>query len=847
MSWKNNQFYPIASVGEHGTQVAEGLLKSYPLTRSCLSVLGKKLTESVEVGFLSAQTDVIIEGEKGRDLFLLADGQVDVLVGGQKVVSMKSPALLGDKGIINSDSTRAATIKAGSGRPCLFVKIPMDRFLRDFTTKVKSDQEFAQEVSIYAAMFQTIQDRLFSYMTHQKTLWEEANGTLTLLNIKLVGKSLEKGKTKNWDAKTWEQAKLSVKKLVGFDWPATFTTNEENLYKLMAKFLGTKMLPLKQKLSPEDYEKARARLWETWMSELAKGVVKYLPKEALPIDIGEVELFNPKLYKVKILLLLRAFEKKFPAISDKHKAEDHFGSAEKINLLDLFSYLESFANSFNIPRPNYLQGMVAQKTAQIAAKSENDFNASIVRMQTFLDKVKLMAVDLGSGEVAPVKDDFAALPKLVELIFKSYDAFLLKQETNMGKRIGTIAWYQHELPTIEDLIKCTGSKSIRQNIELAYKQLAKICGLNVPGYPSNRLFYLYNAEPGDVLSAEQLAMNHWIILSPGLTLENVQGVVTQIKPGTILGGHSWMDYAGDPKRAMTVKVRAKKAEEPKWQAGLVCFPKQEQPWSQGKLDPQRMPLYGRLAQWLSDRMLGFISELGAVRDTHFDLYTKSEEVRDFETRVQAFENQRLPLNKEQWQAIVHYLVDAIGMKPSASEPQPSETIAKATYNHLLRTIKTESPELSLDEVGNRAYTAFRLHLTEMVALAKAHDPNQNRPINKTDYFKGLEDDARRIFLRIKQSVEAGYFNLATTESPAINLIQIAEDLTNFPEAFAIFVNEWIKALEQAQVKLMLETKRYQEQAALASTTRNQYNLQELQAKLVAEGVTKLRKLLLPLY
>ncbi|MDT8446697.1 MAG: cyclic nucleotide-binding domain-containing protein [bacterium] len=844
MSWDYNRYYTLHEAGDRAAAFGEELLAAYPLTRSCLGVLGKRLVKSVQFGFFSTGQDIIIEGEKGRDLFLLCEGKVDVLVGGKQVVEMKGPTLLGDKGIIESDSTRAATIRVAKGSVCLFLKIPMGLFIKDFKAQVP-DPQFGQESAIFAAMFQTIQDRLFSYMAHQKALWEEANSLLNALNTKLIAKSLESQKNLNWDPKTWEHVKRQVNKLIGFRWPDDLDTTGPNLYAVMAKFLTLKMAPLKKRLKPEEYSMARHRLWQGWLEEIAKGVLKHLPKKALPIDIGEVELFNPKLFRVKLLTLLRSFEKRFELIEGiEHQAEAHFGKGQKINFLDLFAYLESFEAAFKIPRPNWIKALLAQKTAQIAAKSENEFNGSIVRMQSFLERVRSMSLDLGKAqEEKPV--DLAQVNRMAREMMRSYDAHMRKVEVPVGKRLGEIYYTHEEVPRGIDLVKASGSKAVRQSIEQAYNFLATTLGLNIPSLPApvaNNLFYVFRATPGDFMQPSELAANYWFPVSSGLTLKQGDKDLFFLKPGVLLGGTAWAGIAEDEAKALKVVTPARGENDPIDTAYcLICLPRQELPWEKEKWDVAQITRqYTLILQWLCDKMLSFAGDLVKERDQHYDKWIKAETVRDLERRVQEFENKPVKLTPVQGKAVIHYLRDMLSIKAGPPEGMVTNQLSKQVYNQLIRRIKTENPSLSLDEVGNQAYTKFRLHLTEMVELVRAHESGPKALPERVEVFHQIEEEMRRLFLRLKQPVEESYFSLSLTEKPMISIGSIAKNLEPYPSVFRNFAKGFLKLLEQSQINLIFETDDYRKKVAKISSIRSQFDLQALQAQSISDGVERLR-------
>ncbi|OGH01920.1 MAG: hypothetical protein A2600_09645 [Candidatus Lambdaproteobacteria bacterium RIFOXYD1_FULL_56_27] len=854
MNWQYNQYYPLAQAGPNARALGEALLQAYPLTRSCLLVLGPKLVETVQFGYFQAGHEIIKEGEKGKDLYLLCEGGVDVLVGGKIVVNMKGPTLLGDKGIVETDSTRAATIKVAKAQVCLFLKIPMDLFIKDFKSQA-ADGLFAQETAIFAAMFLTIQDRLFTYMNHQKTMWEEVNSTLNLLNTKLIAKSLENQKPLNWDPNAWGHAKRQVFKLIGFKWPDNLEANPANLYQLLAKFLSTKTAPLKTRLSPAEFTAARQRLWQGWLEEIARGVLKHLPKKALPIDIGEIELFNPKLFRVKLLTLVRTFEKKFPPSEAAQKglvslkAEDHFGKGQKVNFLELFPYLEAFDRACKIPRPNWIKAMLAQKTAQIAAKSENEFNGSLVRMQEFLERVKGMTVNLGPAQVEK-KLDTAQVNKAAKDLVRSYDAFFRNVEAPVGRRLGEIYFQPDETPRLEDLIKISGSKIIRQQIETAFGSITQALKLVVPNLPvtvMEKMLRIFRASPGDCLNPSELALNYWTPISSGASLVQGKRELFFLKSGTLLGGSAWKNLLDNEKaKALSIKVPPKgENEPPDTYYCFFCLPKSVLPWNHETLDPNQIAgQYTLILQWLTERMLGFLAELAEERDEHYEKWVKAEMITDLEKRVQDFENLPREIDGEAGKALGLYLTE-LGLTLAPGEPLVSAQVSKSVYNHLVREIKANNPALGVNEVGNQAYTKFRLHLTEMVELIKSYDSNRPKVADKTEVYQVLEDQIRRLFLRLKQPIQESYFSLGLAAKPMISIGSIAKDMETKPDMFRRFAQDFLSLLEQVQINLILETDDYHQKVSQIRSLRSQYDLESLQAQAVNDGVRKLQTLLGP--
>jgi len=846
MAWNFNQYYKLSQAGTTAISMGESLLQSYPLTRSCLTVLGHRLVESVEFGYFKAGYDIIVEGEQGKDLFLLCTGTVDVLVGGKMVVNMAGPSLLGDKGIVESSSTRAATIRVGEKQTCLFLKIPMDLFLKDFKAKV-ADALFAQESAIYAAMFQTIQDRLFTYMTHQKNLWEEAHTTLNQLNMRLISKGIENQKPANWDPNTWAQVKTFLLKLIGFKWSPELEASTPNLYKVLAKYLGVKTAPLKSRLKPDEYNLARARLWQGWIDEVAKVVAKHLPKTSLPIDIGEVELFNPKLFRVKLLTLLRSFEKKFPSSEQgQHKAEQFFGKAETINFLELSPYLDSFDQNFKVPRTQWVKALLAQKTAQIAAKSENDFNGSIVRMQGFVDRVKGMALDLGTQEV--VKEvDFAVIDHKTTEMLPSYDAFLRTSEVPVGGHLGEIIYHPDEVPKIDELIKISGSKTIRTQIEQSFHFIASTLHLSMPGLQSHlwqSFFRIYRTSASDTLPSRELGQNYWIPISNGFRLFKGTQELSKLTPGTLLGGNGWGKTPGDDQSLQVLAPEKSGSPAKPMVYCLLCLPKAGLPWNQPKWDPQQIVgKYAHLLQWVVDHLNRSIVGLVKERGESFGTWSKAELFRDLEQRVRQFENKGVQVSGKFREAIFRHLNETLGMKTDDIETNNSVTLSKQVYNFLLRRIKTNNPSMNIDEVGNQAYTQFRLNLTQMVEIYKLYDPNHKPMPQETDVFLSIENQLRRLFLKLNCSVNEGYFNFSDPLKPKVFVGKVAEDLSTSPDLFKKFTLNFIELLENVQLNLIIEAAGYQQKLGKVHSIRSQYDLAAMQNKLVSEGVQRLQSFL----
>ncbi len=108
MAFQNDIYYKISSYGSEAIHASDTLLRSYPLTKVCLDILGKKLLQTLEFGFFKPGLKIITQGEQGKDLYLMCNHVADVIVYNKVIVQMDAPALFGDKAIIDRNSTRNA-------------------------------------------------------------------------------------------------------------------------------------------------------------------------------------------------------------------------------------------------------------------------------------------------------------------------------------------------------------------------------------------------------------------------------------------------------------------------------------------------------------------------------------------------------------------------------------------------------------------------------------------------------------------------------------------------------------------------------------------------------------------
>ena len=100
-----------------------------------LEVLGRYLLNQIQIGIFSPGAKIIIQGTKGKDLFLICNHQADVIIDTKRILQLQAPILVGDKGIIDRESIRNATILISDQADSLVIKIPMELFIRSFKKK----------------------------------------------------------------------------------------------------------------------------------------------------------------------------------------------------------------------------------------------------------------------------------------------------------------------------------------------------------------------------------------------------------------------------------------------------------------------------------------------------------------------------------------------------------------------------------------------------------------------------------------------------------------------------------------------------------------------------------------
>ncbi|MCP4295265.1 MAG: cyclic nucleotide-binding domain-containing protein [Proteobacteria bacterium] len=850
-----NQYYTIAEAGEEARKLAKGLLQAYPVTRACLSILGSKLIEQLEFGFFTGGEDIIHQGKTGKELYLLCNNTVDVLVNEQVVVQMQAPVLLGDKAIVEPKSTRSATIRIAKNNTCLFIKIPMGLFLRDFKDTKIPDIRFSQETGIFYNMFEGIQKRLFEYIYLQKNLWEEVTTTLNLLNTQLLAKILDNQKPEKWGDSAWNGIKDVILKEFRFTWPDQVPTNTQNCRKIMYQILDTRFPRNKFPGSDQEYVTKKSQMWRKWLTLIGSALIKIIPKEKLPVFIGDVELFNPRNYQLRTQGLLRKVEKNFSTkvkSMEPPKIGSFFGQGENANTFNLNGYLLSFEKNFAVKHTKRTQAQIAQRTALVAAKCENEFNNSVAGMQKFLEKVQKMSIDLSQIQTVG-KVDSLQLTQDISTISKGFVSHNRKHEGYIQGSVGKISYVPKVFPTSQELVKASGSKSIRIEINKSAKNLFLALNLS-RGILSEKLmhsrFYFCEASPGFTVPPKALAKDLWIPISTGITLVRGDNELCAAQPGRIFGGRNWRvvipTNVRDESQSCHLKIPDRKPEDPlDLMFLMIVIPQEELPWERTK-NPhveEIQKVFWPMMQWRINQYLDHLLVNMQERDSHFEQGQKVQKLIHMETQLKLFETKEVSIPPREKVHVAKLCYDIVNLKVSSSDMDESNSLSKKIYNHILTQMKDTWPNLRVEERSNKAYTKWRYVLNEIVQIM---DRSMNSQSSTTEHpqpvVEVLSSNIEGI-IQLQVGPEAVKFVKILADNPQLDINGMLSSVSlNMADQVSLF-NRISEEMEDSLLQIIEERKKYIDLYEKISASRPTTDDSELEMKVITEMSEKLTAVL----
>ncbi|MBF0236401.1 MAG: hypothetical protein HQM12_01750 [SAR324 cluster bacterium] len=848
MTWTHNQYYPLPQAGKDTIAAAVALLRAYPLTTACLEILGKQLLAKLEFGFFMEGQEFITQGESGRDMFLLCGGKVDVLVNGQVVVQMEGPVLLGDKALVEPKSKRAASIRVAKDQTALLIKIPMGLFIKNFGDPSIPDSQFSQEVSIFAYLFQGIQQRLFNYVYVQKNLWETVNTSLKLANSTVIAKMLDQQKNMNWDKNVWDRVKRFLSQDIGFKWDDSIAISPQTFREKLWEYLDQRFPRKIFSGSDSEYVTQKLLIWNTWLNQISAQALQALPENKWPISIGELELFNPRNYHMRLTHMLRGVESKFSAKNDTHPAiTSFFGKGEQSNEFELDQYLKSFEQTFSIPHPKRMQAQVAQRVAQIAATCENQFNGAIAKMQNFLVAVQ-KKFNIQADDTAPQEDNTIELSqKLIQRFSKSFVGYEKKVQS-ISQSIGELKIIIGFTPTIEDLIKSSPVKQNREEMEKIYLRILDVLDLRAQLTPVSycmKHWFLSMGTFQDHVLFNELNKQYWMVCSPEITISLQDSEITSIPVGMMVGGPGWLKEAEsrELKKPYQLNIPAKTTSSVFSNFLFVGIVPQELPWTQDKNPSPDIFVQHHLPlmQWLINKHIEFLKLLTHERDRHFNKGFEVERSLRLEKKVKAFETGNTEINALLFQHIQKHLAQNLRLKLESSSLN-SEQIAKKIYNHILVQMGEDYPGMPLEERSNKSYTKWRFALSELIAYLDSLDKSMNS-VGKTvqpvwEIIKNEISSVLETYLggNGKESVQLD------KDPPALDISSILTNYGTMQVKMLIF-RQSCTLLERWVYRTLEEVHIYKQEWENLSKNQTQDNHQKIQLELIRENATRLQQTL----
>ena len=842
---------------------SDALLKSYPLSKVCLDILGKRLLQDLEFGFFDPDFQIIRQGERGKDLFLLCNHIADVVVFDKVIVQMEAPVLFGDKAIIDRHATRNATIRIADEGQALVLKIPMGLFLRDFKLGKIEDDSFKQERKIYYNLFLEIQNRLFKYSEVQKQLWDEVNKQLKLLNIQLISNSLNKKEENTWEPKVWQVVIQYLKAVHGFPWPNNVSYTTKTLVNILTTILDKRFPRKSYRGSDQAFAYQKQTIWRRWLETLSELLVKVLPNNQLPINLGDVELFNPGIYQMRMHTLLVSIQRNFmfkkvlpheeKYEADKLKAQNFFSKDKDKNEFDLSSYLKTLSEMFVLKNPNRVLAQVAQQTAQLSAACENEFNESVSKMKHLLEKVKKLSKT--KQEVTDEQlEAKKALDQRIAIInqgFKSYNSRIVGHTYTYA---GVIRFAEGKVPMIGDIIKASASEPLKRNLTKAFRQIISQMNLEPVGFTEKglqELFYLCQGNFEDIIPETQLTTHYWIPISEGISLQKGDKDFGPVKPGTLIGGNAWHqaieEGSEEQKDEWILKMPKKIPEQPLDDLCLVMvIPKKRIPWiiNSEPMPDQFESEYLPLLQWMIFKNLESISIISELRDTFIKKYSQVVEVVVVEKKVREFESNENRLQQTKYSRILKLVYDILGIALEKQASMSSEKLSRQVYNEIIKQTKRDFSKLNPEEQGNKAYTLWRFVQSEIVSKVFADELEENIKLPPPkSVFLSIKCEIESLLAELHIEIPEGAYEL-TRESGVIHLDKLTKTdktaLTNEALDLALQISNIV---EQNLTTLVDEANSNLARLKQISSIQTEFNVNDIQSRFILDAIAKLRHLL----
>lgn len=862
MALQTNKYFKIKTIGSEAILISESLLKSYPLTKACLKIFGKSLLEKLEFGFFSPGNKIIIEGEKGKDLFLVCNHSVDVFVSNQKILQMPTPALLGDKAIIDRNSTRNATISIADGNDCLVLKIPLGIYLKSSKASDISDDGFKKERQVYSSLFDEVQTRLFHYSDLQNNLWEEANGKLNLLNIRLITNILGKQKEQNWNEEVWNYLKKYLIENHQYQWPKQVKITVKSFNTVLRKLLLQKFQQDTQNKFHESITTQKRITYKNWLDTISTELRKIIPVDQLPVSIGELEMFNPQNYRIRMKKLLRSIQSEFllkklklnPELFDVDKLKSSLFFKKKVNdhEFDLHGYLKIVKQMFIMKNSNRVLSYIAQQIAQLAASCENEFNTSVSKLQQFLDKISKMS----AGDAFFESEEEKTIKKTnnnIQLVDSSLGEYLKKRVSNPKFFMGEILIDEDKTPPLNTILGQTSSIQEQNELKNAINELFEQFKLKTKEISTPtllNLFYLCRGYRNDAILQKQFSNHYWIPISEGMTLNMGENEYGHVKPGMIIGGEIWKikdekDKSEDEFWFLLLSQQNQKL--PKSKGSLVLIlPKENLPWEKNKnpSEDEFVKDHLPLLQWFINKYIEQISWLILIRNGLFKLYSQTLEIINTEKKVREFENSDDNLKDPQYRVVASIFKSTLGIPLSLKKRISSKQLSKQIYLQILSQTKADYSSLEAEEQENKTYTLWRFIQSEIVHALYIKDSLDE--ILKFDspslVFSNIKKEAQDI---LGFTIKSSNKNISLTDDSAfIDLKRVLN--SSFSQQREEYLPIGLKIMvlfEKWHQRLFEETSSMRKRLKKLKEIDTEFNIKDIQSRFLAENISKLEDII----
>lgn len=855
MTFELNIFQNIYEASPQAHPLVKTLLKSFPLSKACVETLQERLFENLEYGFFSSQTKLISQGETGNDLFLICTHKVDIVVNGERVLQMPAPDLFGDKGLVAKSSTRSATVSISKGGNCFVLKLPIGMFIHDFKDSKIQDKAFSQEAQIFHKIFQIIQERLFKYIHLQKQVWEEVTTTLDLLNHQLISSFITGKKDQKWCLVVEQAIKDHFSHEFKYEWPNDIPLNNSAIHQVLSHILekrfsnhGTSTAVLKQKN------------WKKWVRNLTTVILKYLPKEQHPINIGDIEMFNPKNYQLGIQRYLVKIESQLKKKTGVDPTEDYsrlkfnnfFKSSIDANAFELRRYLEALVETFPIKTPNRIFANISQQVANITAQSENEFNRSISRMQHFLKKAYQL--------VSPAEEKKLPVSFLMNLKNRYFPLISNAMKADKNNYENAICLLNRKKPidlceisTISSLIDSASSKTVRENLKQAFLQIISAFKLKIPRIKLDDLFSFFHVIEIPIqrqLSSQSLKNCFLIPLTDNLSVTDGIVQFPAFSPGTIVGNTFFEredSRTGKTKEKWHFTCLKKSTKENYAKRGIVLLFKLPIVETDSKTFVDVRKWEGGVVQWIIDQYLKQIHEKYLSCSQLHKKLVKIIAAEHLERQVQQFEKDRKPMEVYKYGLLLDSVQDLTDIKLPFKETISPAIFSKQLYNAIVSKINAENPNLKLEERGNKAYTLWRYVQSKVVmelpletSIGKDDLPSPKRVLLH------LKKELKNLLSQYNLDQNKLFISIGETKS-YVHLTQIMEKIKSSEDEPIMLPNDLLNSLEFHFRDIYKEFFTLNNRISEIGASNKKNNPEALQVAYINGIISKIQRILLKSY